>query len=159
MRISRLKTEGGAKLNPIIWLIALAILLLIEILTLGLTTIWFAGGALVAFLLSLFIDSPILEIVVFLIVSFLLLIFTRPVASKYFNKQRVKTNYETLIGKEAIVTEDIDNFHMTGTVIINGQEWTARSIKDEEIIKIGQKVKIKQVTGVKLIVESERKEI
>lgn len=145
-------------MNSIIWLIALAILLLIEILTLGLTTIWFAGGALVAFLLSLFINNPMLEIVVFLIVSFLLLIFTRPIATKYFNKQRVKTNYETLIGKEAIVTEKIDNYHMTGQVIINGQEWTARSIKDEEIIKIGQKVKIKQVTGVKVLVELERKE-
>lgn len=145
-------------MNSIIWLIALAILLLIEILTLGLTTIWFAGGALVAFLLSLFINNPMLEIVVFLIVSFLLLIFTRPIATKYFNKQRVKTNYETLIGKEAIVTEKIDNYHMTGQVIVNGLEWTARSIRDEEIIKIGQKVKIKQVTGVKVLVESERKE-
>ncbi|MDF2950920.1 MAG: putative rane protein [Anaerocolumna sp.] len=143
-------------MNSIYWLVALAICLVIEILTLGLTTIWFAGGALAAFLASLIFDSLLLEIIVFLAASFLLLIFTRPLAAKYFNSQRIKTNYETLFGKDGKVVEKIDNFNMTGQVIVNGQEWSARSVSDDQIIEVGQKVRIKDVSGVKLIVEIEK---
>jgi membrane protein implicated in regulation of membrane protease activity len=135
------------------WLIALAVLLIIEILTLGLTTIWFAGGALVAFLVSLASDSVILQVVVFLVVSFVLLFFTRPVASRYLNSKRVKTNYESLIGQEVKVLERIDNFNNAGLVQINGLEWMARTVDDELIIEVGEKVVIKEVSGVKVIVE------
>jgi membrane protein implicated in regulation of membrane protease activity len=150
------KPKGGVYMNSIYWLIALAIFLIIEILTLGLTTIWFAGGSLIAFLLSLLVDNLIAEFVVFLAVSFVLLFFTRPIASKYFNSQRIKTNYQTLIGKEGKVIEKIDNFNMTGQVIVNGLEWTARAVNDEDIIEPGQKVYVRNVSGVKLIVEMER---
>lgn len=146
-------------LNSIYWLVALAVFLIIEILTLGLTTIWFAGGSLVAFFLSLYTENFMIEFIVFLAVSFLLLFFTRPVAAKYFNSQRTKTNYETLIGKEGKVIEKIDNFNMTGQVIVNGQEWTARSIRDEDLIEAGQKVYIRNVSGVKLIVEIEKEDL
>ncbi len=138
------------------WLIALALLLVIEILTLGLTTIWFAGGALVAFLVSLVTDSLILQVVVFLVVSFVLLFFTRPVASRYLNSKRVKTNYESLAGKEVKVLERIDNFNNTGLVQINGLEWMARAVDDDTIIEPGTKVIIKEVSGVKVIVEAEK---
>ncbi|MDF2472446.1 MAG: putative rane protein [Lachnospiraceae bacterium] len=143
-------------MNSIYWLVALAIFLVIEILTLGLTTIWFAGGALSAFLLSLIVDNLMLEVIVFLAASFLLLFFTRPIAAKYFNTQRIKTNYETLLGKDGKVVERIDNFNMTGQVIVSGQEWTARSLRDDEIIEVGQKVRVRNVSGVKLIVEIEK---
>ncbi len=142
-------------MNSIYWLIALAVFLVIEIITLGLTTIWFAGGALIAFLLSLIVDNSILEFVVFIIVSFVLLYFTRPIAQKYFNKQRIKTNYESLIGRDGKVIEKIDNFNNTGQVIVNGQEWTARALIDQEIIETGEKVVIREVSGVKLIVEAD----
>lgn len=138
------------------WLIALALLLVIEILTLGLTTIWFAGGALVAFLVSLVTDSLILQVVVFLVVSFVLLFFTRPVASRYLNSKRVKTNYESLAGKEVKVLERIDNFNNTGLVQINGLEWMARAVDENTIIEPGAKVIIKEVSGVKVIVEAEK---
>ena len=141
------------------WLIALAVLLVIEIITLGLTTIWFAGGALVAFLLSLVSDSFILELVVFLVVSLVLLFFTRPIAQKYFNKQRVKTNYESLIGRDGKVIERIDNFNNTGQVMVGGLEWTARALDSQEIIETGERVIIREVSGVKLIVEVEEEEI
>lgn len=146
-------------MNSIYWLIALAVLLIIEIITLGLTTIWFAGGALIAFLLSLFGDNVTLEIVVFFIVSLALLIFTRPIAAKYFNKQRTKTNYESLIGKEARVIEKIDNFNASGQVILSGQEWAARAVDDHNIIDLGKRVIVRNVTGVKLIVEIEEEGI
>lgn len=137
--------------NSIYWLIALAILIFIEILTLGLTTIWFAGGALVAFIFSLFYDNLLVEIILFLIVSLALLYFTRPVVLKYFNPKRTKTNYEGVIGKEAYVITDIDNINAVGQASVDGMEWSARSLEGN-IIKKGSKVKVQGISGVKLIV-------
>lgn len=136
---------------PIIWLILLAVLILIEIITLGLTTIWFAGGALVAFIVSLFYDNFALEVCLFVVISLVLLIFTRPIMKKYFNSTRTKTNYEALIGKEALVTGTIDNIRNTGWAVINGLEWSARSVNGE-IIEKGTKVVVESISGVKLMV-------
>lgn len=135
------------------WLILFIVLIAFEASTMGLITIWFAGGALVAFLLSLFHAGLLAEIIVFLAVSFILLYFTRPVALRYFNNRRTKTNVDSIIGMEAKVIECIDNFNGTGTAIIGGQEWTARSVKDEQVVPVGEKVIVKEVKGVKLIVE------
>ena len=140
-------------MDSIYWLIILAVFLLIEIITLGLTTIWFAGGSLVAFFLSLLVDNPVLEVTVCLIVSFLLLYFTRPIAKNYFNKQRVKTNIDLLIGKDAKVMETIDNLNGTGCVMVNGLEWMARTANDDITIPAGERVIIRKVSGVKLIVD------
>lgn len=137
--------------NPIIWLILLAILILIEIITLGLTTIWFAGGALVAFIVSLFYDNLLLEVILFVVVSLILLFFTRPVVKKYFNSTRTKTNYEAVIGQEALVTGTIDNINNTGWALVNGLEWSARSVNGE-IIEKGTKVVVESISGVKLMV-------
>ena len=134
------------------WLIVFVLLIGFEAATMGLFTIWFAGGALAAFLLSLFLDNLIVQLIVFLIVSFLLLYFTRPVAVRYFNGKRVRTNIDELAGREAKVVEAIDNFNGTGVASLNGLEWTARSEKDDEIIPAGEKVTVKEVRGVKLIV-------
>ena len=101
-------------MTPFYWLIALAVLLVIEIITLGLTTIWFAGGALVAFVLALFNVPLLVQITVFLVVSILLLLFTRPVVEKRLNESRVKTNVNSMIGKEGRVTETIDNYKPEG---------------------------------------------
>lgn len=146
-------------MNSTYWLIALAVLLLIEIITLGLTTIWFAGGALVAFFVSLATNNLGLELIVFLAVSFLLLIYTRPIATRFFNTKKIKTNYESLIGREGKVIEKIDNFNNSGQVIVGGQEWTARAVDDQAIIKPEQRVVIRSISGVKLIVEVEKEEI
>ncbi len=140
-------------MTSIAWLVILAVLLVIEIATLGLTTIWFATGALVAFLMSLAQVNIYLEIVVFLVVSILMLIFTRPIAVKYFNSKRIKTNYESVIGSVAKVTQTINNFNATGVVVVAGVEWTARAANDNYIINSGSRVIVKEVSGVKLIVE------
>lgn len=146
-------------MEPLYWLILLALLLLIEMFTLGLTTIWFAGGALIAFLLSLVADNLLLEFVVFFVVSFVLLIFTRPIALKYFNKQRVKTNYESFIGKDGKVTVKIDNFNNTGEVNLNGQLWTARAFDDMTTFEVDERVVVKNISGVKLIVGKKEEEV
>lgn len=140
-------------MEPMYWLIAMAVLLIVEIITMGLTTIWFAAGALVAVIAAL-LHAPIaVQFVLFVVVSVILFCFTRPVAEKYLNNSRTKTNINSIIGEEAKVIEDIDNFNQKGAVVVKGLEWTARSVDDNEVIPAGSKVKVIEVSGVKLIVE------
>lgn len=133
------------------WLIIMAVLILFEIATLGLTTIWFAFGALAAFIASLFGANIIIQIAVFFLVSLITLIFTRPVALRFFNNDRIKTNAESLIGEKARVIERIDNINASGRVMLNGQEWMARS-DGNDIIETGCTVTVNNISGVKLIV-------
>lgn len=140
-------------IEPIVWLIILVVLIVIEIITLGLSTIWFAGGALIAFIAAIAGAGFWLQIILFLVVSIVLLLFTRPVAVKYLNKNRVSTNVDSLIGKQAIVLEDIRNLQGTGKVLLNGIEWTARTAADGDEIDKDSIVNIVRVDGVKLIVE------
>ncbi|BCN29696.1 NfeD family protein [Anaeromicropila herbilytica] len=146
-------------MESVYWLILLAALLVIEIITLGLTTIWFAIGAFFAFVGSLIGLSVFIQIVLFVVVSVLMLYFTRPVAVKFFNNRTVKTNYQSLIGKEARVLTRIDNFNATGSASLDGQEWTARAADDEKIIEAGVKVTVVDIVGVKLIVKEKREEM
>ena len=104
------------------WLIIFVILLIVEIATLGLTTIWFAAGSLTAFVFGVIGFGTTVQLVVFLIVSVLLFAITRPIAVKYFNKERAKTNAESLIGEQALVIEDIDTVQSVGRVEIRGME-------------------------------------
>ena len=134
------------------WLIIFVIALIVEIATMGLTSIWFAGGALVALIIALFTENPVIQVIAFFVVSFLLLIFTRPVVAKYFNSKRTKTNAESLVGEYCKVTEQIDNFNEKGVVLLNGLEWTARS-KDDTVIPVGTRVKLVRIEGVKAMVK------
>lgn len=143
--------------DAIIWLALLVAFIVIEILTLGLTTIWFAGGCIPAFIAALFGTPVWLEILLFLVVSLILLFFTRPVAVKYFNKDRIKTNAESLVGRTAIVISEINNLEGIGQVTVSGQEWSARYVADGVTIPTGTVVTVRAINGVKLIVE-ERKE-
>ena len=140
------------------WIILFVIFLIIELVTMGLTTIWFAGGALVSFVAGMLGAGLILQIVLFVAASILLLIFTRPLATKYFNKGRIKTNAESLVGQTALVTEEIDNLKATGKVTVQGMEWSARATNDEEIIAYGTKIKIDAIEGVKLMVSRKEEE-
>lgn len=142
----------------IFWLGAFGLLLLIEILTLGLTTIWFAVGALAAFLLALVQVPLMIQIVVFIVVSVVMLVFTRPIMTKYLNKKTTKTNAESLVGRKARVLIPINNLKSEGQVMVNGMEWTARSTKDEVTFQKDEMVRIAGISGVKLIVEKENKE-
>lgn len=136
-----------------IWLIVFVACIVIEIITMGLTTIWFAGGALIA-AVGAALNAPLwLQIVLFVLVSLVLLYFTRPIAVKYFNKDRVKTNAESLVGKQAIVISEIDNLQGIGQVTVGGQEWTARTVNEGITLPVGSVVIVRAISGVKLMVE------
>ena len=141
---------------PVYWLIAFVVLVGIEIVTLALTTIWFAGGAFAAFLVSLFGAGVEIQMAAFLIISFIMLFLTRPFAVKYINSSAVKTNAESLIGRRARVTAQINNELEQGTAVIDGQEWTARALDPGEIIPEGTMVEIEKIQGVKLIVRTSK---
>lgn len=135
-----------------VWLIILVLLVIGELMTLGLTTIWFSAGALAAILVAIPGGPVWLQILVFAVVSLVLLYFTRPIAMKYFNKNRTKTNVESMIGREGVVKKEIDNLGGKGQVLVGGMEWTARSAGSNGIPE-GTVVVIRAVSGVKLIVE------
>ena len=134
------------------WLMAFIILVVMEFLTMGLTTIWFAIGALTAFFASLFGASFWIQIILFSVVSLVVLVIYRPLAVKYVNSRRTKTNVDDLVGKEAKVTEKIDNLNQTGRVVLNGMDWSARTTIGGTI-DVDTIVKVVEVQGVKLIVE------
>lgn len=139
-------------MEGVFWLFIVIVMAVIEIITLGLTTIWFAGGALAAFVASLLGANLAVQIVLFIAVSVVLLAVTRPLAVKFLNKDRVKTNAESLIGKLAVVKQEIDNLNAQGLVSVNGQEWTARAV-DGKIIPQDATVEVVEISGVKLMVK------
>ena len=143
-------------MEPIMWLIVLAVCLVIEAITVGLTTIWFAGGALIAAIVSVLGASVQVQWILFLVVSLVLLIFTRPLAVRYMNKGVSKTNVNSLIGEKAVVIQPINNLAQTGQVRINDFEWMARTSSDEVTIPEQAVVTIEAVQGVKLIVKEEK---
>ena len=145
-------------MESVYWLIAFVALAGIEAATMALTTVWFAGGAIAAFLMSLAHASVNAQLTVFAVVSFALLIFTRPWAVKHVNRRAVKTNADSLVGKQARVTSEINNSLQTGSAVVNGQEWTARANKDGEIYPADTLVEIRALHGVKLIVQTAQEE-
>lgn len=136
-----------------IWMALVILFLVIELITVGLTTIWLAGGALVAFILAAAGANFWIQLVAFFVVSFVLIFFTRPYAVKYFNPRRTRTNSEELIGEVVKVTRPIDNRAAEGTVLAKGLEWSARAISDDMMIEKDTLVKVIRIEGVKLIVE------
>lgn len=145
-------------MDAILWLIVIVVCIAVEIGTLGLTSIWFAGGALTAFVAALLSASGWLQIILFVVISALLLLFTRPLAVKFINKDAVKTNYESMVGRVGEVVEQIDNLRATGCVRVSGQDWTARAAADPESIPVGCEVVVQKIEGVKLIVAPVKKE-
>lgn len=139
-------------LNMVIfWAVAGVVLLIIEGFTVSLTTIWFSIGAFAAMVVAL-LNLPIwAQVICFLVFSIIMAVFTRPVVVKYLKIGKAKTNIDSLIGKEAIVTQVIEPFK-TGQVKLNGQIWTALS-EDNTRIEIDQRVEVLRIEGVKLIIQ------
>lgn len=140
-------------MNPVdfIWIIAAIIFIIIEAATMGLATIWFAFASIAAWLVQIIGVPPLGQIAVFLIVSAVLLYYTRPIALKYFKVGRVKTNADRLVGETGKVTEEIDNLNAKGLVKISGQIWTSRSLENK-VIPVDTLVNVERIDGVKLIV-------
>ena len=139
----------------VIWLIAVVVFVVAEAATLGLTSIWFACGSLLAMVAALLDVSIWGQLLVFILGSALLLASTRKWVSK-LKLGRVKTNADRTIGQQAVVIQTIDNQAAKGQVRVGGQVWTARSVEDEPILA-GTQVEVVQITGVKVIVKKMEK--
>lgn len=140
----------------IIWIVLIIVFAAVEIITVGLTSIWFAGGALAALLCYAAGLNEVWQFVIFVTVSLILLCFTRPWALRYLKPHLVKTNYEQAIEENVCLTETVDNLKGTGTAVYKGQEWTARAYEEHKVFEAGSIVKVKEIRGVTMyVVESE----
>lgn len=141
------------EMEVLIWCGLMILFLVVEIATVGLTSIWLAGGALAALIVAVSGPGIIWQLTTFVVVSFILLVFTRSFAKKYINSHHEKTNYEELIGGVVKVTETVDNIAQTGAVFAQGKEWTARAEDDRQRLEAGSLAEVVAVSGVKLILK------
>lgn len=135
-----------------VWAIIFIAVVIVEIATQGLTSIWFAPGALIALIIAVLHGHLALQISIFMVLSLVLLFFTRPIAVKYINDRKIKTNVEALVGTEGVVSETINNVYAQGAAMVNGLEWTARSANPNAIIEKDTRIVVNDVQGVKIIV-------
>lgn len=140
-----------------VWLGVIVAAGLLEAATMQLSSIWFVGGGLVALLSAVFSAPLWLQITLFFVVSLVLLFFTRPIVVDKLKIGQKRTNADSLIGETCIVTEPIDNIKSEGRVEIKSLPWTARSADDAVTFKKGDRVVIREIKGVKLIVEEAKK--
>ena len=139
-------------LQKIVWLVLLLLFAGAEAASVGLTSIWFAAGALCALIAALLGGALWVQIALFLMVSVLCLLAVRPLARRHLNNRVEATNADRVIGEQAQVTEDIDNIRGKGAVVIRGVAWTARS-EDGSPVPAGALVKVLRIEGVKVFVE------
>lgn len=144
--------SGIAISDVTLWIIVAVVCGIVEAISLGITSIWFVVGAIVALVLASFDVPFIVQVVVFLVVSIVLLIYTRPIATKYLKLGKEKTNVEAISGQEGLVVEAIDNVLGKGQVKIGGQIWSAKSENGEDIPKDAE-VLVLAVKGVRVIVK------
>ena len=137
----------------VFWVVLAFVFAAVEVARVGLVSIWFAAGAFAALLVAVLHGNLILQVIVFLAVSFVLLVSTRSWAKKYLNSKIQKTNVDSVIGEKTRLTERVSNLDQTGKAVVLGQEWTARAAHDNEIIEQGELVEVVAVSGVKLIVK------
>jgi len=138
------------------WLILSGIFFIFEMATVGFLVFWFAIGALITMIVSFFVDNVVIQTAVFIISSVLLLFLTKPFVKKFTaTKPKVKTNAYSIIGKNAIVTKEI-NSHKgeVGQIKVGGESWTAKS-NSEEIIPVDTEVKVLEIDGVKAVVTTD----
>ncbi len=135
------------------WFIAFVILLVIELVTVNLVTIWFAIGSVAAIITTIFTDSILIQCIVFTIVSVISLLITKPLIKKFKKFDVEPTNSDRVIGKVGEVTQKIEK-NKYGEVKVYGNTWTASS---KDVIDVGERVKVLSIDGVKLIVEKEEK--
>jgi membrane protein implicated in regulation of membrane protease activity len=140
-----------------LWLGVIVVTLVIELISVGLTSIWLTGGGLVALLIYALGGPWWLQLVAFFVVTFVLIWFTRPWALKYLEGRKTATNYEEIIGKEVRVLEPVDDRMETGKAMYNGMEWTARAMVEGETFAVDEMARVAKVQGVKLmLVKKER---
>lgn len=139
-------------MNTIIWAIVLIVMIIAEFMTQQLVSIWFVVGSAVALMASLTSINFTAQFIIFLVVSIIALVLTRPFVKKIISKEKTKTNADMVIGNIATVIETISLEDGTGRVKINGLDWKASS---DTHIEVGEKVKVIRIEGVTLIVEKQ----
>ena len=139
--------------QAIFWIAAMIFFIIVEAVTVGLASIWFAIGSVAALICALAGGPVWLQVVWFVAVSALTLFLTRPLVKKYVAGRAVPTNADRNIGRTAVVTEEINNLAATGAVKVDGLDWTARSTDDNITIPKDSVVVIREIRGVKLLVE------
>lgn len=139
-------------LTSMLWCGAFLIFLVVEAAVPGLVSIWFAVGALAAFVSALLGAAIWLQFIWFFLISIILLIATKPLAEKYINREAKPTNADMVIGKTCTVVEKIDNLAPSGAVSVEGKIWTARS-DEGTVFEEGSKVTVLRIEGVKVIVK------
>lgn len=137
----------------IFWVVLLILLIIVEAVTAQMVTIWFAAGAAAAIVAELLGAQVWLQWVVFIAVSAVALVATRPIVRKLTKTRVQPTNADRCIGQTAVVTEEIDNIAAKGQVNVNGVIWTARS-SNGSVIGKDEKVTVEKIDGVKLIVKT-----
>lgn len=135
-----------------IWLLVSGLFVIFEMFTVGFLVFWFAIGALVALVVSFFVESIIVQTVFFLVSSTILILFTRPLVDKFVKKDFIPTNADSIIGKKAIVTKEINSENNSGQVKINGEVWSAKG-DDGVTYEKGSEVKVVAIDGVKAIIK------
>lgn len=141
----------------IVWLVLMLVLAFLEAATTQLVTIWFALGALAAMLASIFHAPLWLQVVLFAVISAAALILTRPLAKKLMKTDKVPTNADRVLQQTGIVQDAVDNTAATGTILVDGAVWSARSA-DGTPIPPGTQVTVERIEGVKCIVTTSEKE-
>lgn len=151
--------EIQIQMTPVIlWLVLLIVFVAVELITVGLVSIWLAAGALIALIVAA-VGGPFwLQVVLFFVVSALALVVTRPLARRYINRRVHPTNADSLVGEIITVKETVDNRAETGMAVVHGQEWTLRSSDDKEVLPKDSLAKVVEIKGVKLIVEKYKEE-
>ena len=138
-----------------LWLAILILGVILEGVTLSLTTIWFAISALIVYVLAMLGVPFAIQVVLFFVIAIVLLAVTKPIAKKYLKIGHEKTNVYRFIGEIGIVIVPIDNMSNQGQVKVKGQIWSAKT-PNGELIEMNKRVKVLSVEGVKLIVEEEK---
>lgn len=141
----------GIDILAVVWISAAVVFGIAEAITMGLTTIWFAGGAVAAAVSAMFTDSILIQVIVFIVVSSVLLAATRPLVKKHINSRTEKTNIEALAGMAAVAVSDIDPVS-GGEVKADGKVWRASC---DVFVPEGEIVKVEDVKGVTLIISRE----
>ena len=135
-----------------VWIAATIAFIIVEAATTQLVTIWFAAGSAAATIAALLKADTLVQLIVFVAVSLIALVITRPIVKKLTNQKFSPTNADRFIGEKAVVTQKIDNIAETGLVKLQGTVWTARTA-DGSVIDEGETITVKAIEGVKLIVE------
>ena len=141
--------------NVLLWLVLIVVFIVAELISVGLTSIWFAAGSLSALVCALLHTDFRLQFVVFAVVSILLLLATRPLARKFLDGKAEKTNADLVVGEVIRILERVSNIDQTGMAQVLGKEWTVRTENDDETIEAGEFARVLRISGVKLIVKKE----